>query len=71
MAYLFSQNKYTTRLQKCQTGRGNPPIFLTKNRDMKGQRQALFGLDKDIKDRTDRWEQSGKNTGFVGEISSK
>lgn len=71
MAYLFSQDQYTIWLLKSQTGRENPPIFLTKNRNLKGRKQALFGLDKDIKDRTDRWEQSGKNTGFVGEISWK
>lgn len=71
MAYLFRQDNYTIRLSKCQTGRGNPPVFLTKSRDIKGQRQALFGLDKDIKDRTGGWEQSVKNTGFVGETSWK
>lgn len=71
MAYLFRQDKYTIRLSNCQIGRGNSPVFLTKNQNWKGRGQALFGLDKDIKDRTGGWEQSVKNIGFVGEISWK
>lgn len=33
MAYLSSQDQCTTRLLKCQIGRGNSPVFLTKNQN--------------------------------------
>lgn len=57
--------------QNVKQGGETPPVFLTKNQNWKGRGQALFGLDKDIKDRTGGWEQSVKNIGFVGEISWK